>query len=141
MNVSSTAFEVMQYLLHSRNQTAISTTEGFLHPAVKIDFSVGEGLNVREGLYCYGLPFWGCLVVGCFRTEYGFGTISTTEIIFLVSTNPRIPYSLEICTLFFLNRRYERLLEGIPMMALWEVRAWESRLHKVPEGVFSESLG
>ena len=40
----------------------------------------------------------------------------------------------EKITTIFLSRRYERYLAGIPMMALLEVWAWESRLHKVPEG-------
>ena len=33
------------------------------------------------------------------------------------------------------------VIAGTPMMALWEVWAYESRLQKVPEGAFSESLG
>ena len=53
----------------------------------RTDSFIREGLNVRGGLYVYGLPFCGCLVVGCFRTDYNLGTI-TTE--FYVFTNPYI---------------------------------------------------
>jgi len=40
-----------------------------LRPAVKTDSFIREGLNVREGLYCYVLPVWGCLVVEWFRRD------------------------------------------------------------------------
>ena len=33
-------------------------------PTVKTASFIREGLNVQEGLYCYGLPVWGYLVVG-----------------------------------------------------------------------------
>ena len=36
-----------------------------------------EDSNVREGLYLYGLPFSGCLIVGRFRPDYNLGTITT----------------------------------------------------------------
>ena len=36
-----------------------------MFPAVKTVSFIRKGLNVQEGMYCYGLPAWGYLVVGC----------------------------------------------------------------------------
>lgn len=71
----------MQGLEDPNNKAAI-TTLVFLCPAVKTDSSIREGLNMLEGLYCYGLPVWECLVVVCFRSKPDLGTISNTETIF-----------------------------------------------------------
>ena len=50
-----------------------------LRPAVKTDSFIREGLNVHEGLHCYVLPVWGCLVLGCCRGDYDLGTIPNLQ--------------------------------------------------------------
>ena len=52
------------------NENKFFDPGGEQDPAVRNASFIREGLNVQEGLYCYGLPAWGCLVVGCFRSEY-----------------------------------------------------------------------
>ena len=47
------------------NENKFFDPGGEQDPAVRNASFIREGLNVQEGLYCYGLPAWGYLVVGC----------------------------------------------------------------------------
>lgn len=66
---TSTSFEAIQHLLLPRNKTAVSTLEKCksFDPggkyAVKSGSFIRKSLNVRERLYCWGLPVWGYLAV------------------------------------------------------------------------------
>ena len=65
-------------------------------PAVKTASFIREGLNVQEGPYCYGLPAWGYLVVGCSGTMVW--ELSLAPKLFLCYYWPLcFPVSLEIC--------------------------------------------
>ena len=54
-------------------------------PAVKTASFIREGLNVQEGLYCYGLPAWGYLVVGCSGSMIWELSLAPNFILFLLT--------------------------------------------------------
>ena len=56
-----------------------------VHPAVKTVSFIREGLNVQEGLYCYGLPAWGYLVVGCSGSMIWELSLAPKFILFLLT--------------------------------------------------------
>ena len=79
-------------------------------PAVKTASFIREGLNVQEGPYCYGLPAWGYLVVGCFRSKDDLGTIPNPKLFVCSSVPPCFYVSLDLCTSTF-EQVYSRELK------------------------------
>lgn len=64
----------------------------------------------QEGLESYGLPVFGCLVVGRFRIGYDLGMIS--NLLHCFCWLLIFPCSLEICTSSMLNRCSEEKPSG-----------------------------
>ena len=74
-------------------------------PAVKTASFTREGLNVQEGLYCYGLPDWGYLVVECSGSMIWELSLAPNFVLFLLT--PIFP-----CFFGNMNPNFEQVVSG-----------------------------
>ena len=96
-------------------------------PAVKIASFIREDLNVQQGLYCYGVPIWRCLVVGCFRSEYNLRMSSNPEIIPLFPLTPMFPCFLRNMYLKFYQVSSGKIINLMDWSIVWGEKAEPTR--------------
>ena len=74
-------------------------------PPVKTASFIREGLNAQEGLYYYGLPAWGYLVVGCSGSMIWELSLAPNFILFLLT-------SMFPCFFRNINPNFEQVASG-----------------------------